>query len=100
MNMTGSPNDDETTIQAECVMGGVVSGNVLGALTAALDACGTDPSKRSVAAGVGCLKNFLAGAENGGRPNDDNDDDDDDDATAAAEAVAALDGIAAQLGLF
>ena len=67
----------------------VCSGDVAGALVAALDACGTAASKRSVAAGIGCLKNLLAGAECDSEAD-----------PAVAAAVAVLDDMAAELGIF
>ena len=62
----------------------VCSGNVAGALVAALDASGTAAHKRSLAAGVGCLKNLIAHSED----------------PKALEAAELLDSIAAHLGLF
>lgn len=62
----------------------VIDGNVIDALGFALEASKTDPRKRSIAAGVGCLKNIFA------RSNDKD----------VLKAVEILDDTAAQLGLF
>lgn len=62
----------------------VIDGDVIGALGRALDGANTSPKKRSVAAGVGCLKNVLA------RSND----------PSVLRAVEILDNVAESLGLF
>lgn len=74
---------DSTSFQ-ETLARMVIEGNVIDALGFALEASKTDPKKRSIAAGVGCLKNIFA------RSND----------ADVLRAVEILDDTAARLGLF
>ena len=74
---------DSTSFQ-ETLARMVIEGNVIDALGFALEASKTDPKKRSIVAGVGCLKNIFA------RSND----------ADVLKAVEILDDTAAQLGLF
>ena len=73
---------DSTSFQ-ECLACMVIEGNVVDALGFALEASETNPKKRSIAAGIGCLKNLFA------RSND----------ADVLRAVEILDDAAANLGL-
>ena len=74
---------DSTSFQ-ETLARMVIDGNFIDALGFALEASNTDPKKRSIAAGVGCLKNVFARSMD----------------KDVLKAVEILDDTAAQLGLF
>eukprot|EP00957_Ditylum_brightwellii_P087849 6690197-Ditylum_brightwellii.AAC.1 len=76
-------NSDEASDQEELARM-VIEGNIVGALSIALDMSNTSVKKRSIVAGIGCLKNKLTKSDN----------------EDVLRAVEILDNAAENLGLF